>query len=335
MAINDYVISTRRVRKGSFDAEPGNARFLKIPGTAKVPLPRHEISEQSWATDVQGLADGDQNPLSISPTGDVLFFIHGYNNNLDVIMKRQRQLGADLRAEGWRGVVVAFDWPSDNDTLNYLEDRWDAAEVAMALVERGVALIADGRARGCETNIHVLAHSTGAYVTMEACAQAEKDGNLFKSAWRLGQVAFVGGDISSASLAEGDQWAQPMFRRIMRLTNYSNPYDSVLGVSNAKRLGTAPRAGRVGIPDKHHPKVIDVACGDYFKTLNPKKSTYFGTFSHSWHIGNRIFARDLAMTLEGAIDRHAIPTRRADGTRLTLQDASRPKYQAEWRLESQ
>ncbi len=38
-----------------------------------------------------------------------------------------------------------------------------------------------------------------------------------------------------------------MFRRIMRLTNYQNGFDDVLGASNAKRMGVEPRAGRVGL----------------------------------------------------------------------------------------
>ncbi|HWP24376.1 MAG TPA: hypothetical protein VNM15_09405, partial [Candidatus Binatia bacterium] len=49
-----------------------------------------------------------------------------------------------------------------------------------------------------------------------------------------------------------DRRAAPMFRRIMRLTNYQNPYDYVLAASNAKRLGVAPRAGRVGLAANAH-----------------------------------------------------------------------------------
>ena len=125
-----------------------------------------------------------------------------------------------------------------------------------------------------------------------------------------------------------------MFRRIMRLTNHSNPYDAVLAISNAKRLGTSPRAGRVGLPPNPNPKAVNVNCGDYFSKLDPKKSPRYGDWTHAWHIGNRVFARDLAMALEGAIDRNAIPTRRNDNGNLTLIDAPRPATMANWDIKT-
>jgi hypothetical protein len=119
----------------------------------------------------------------------------------------------------------------------------------------------------------------------------------------------------------------------MRLTNYQNPFDHVLAASNAKRLGVAPRVGRVGLPSNAHPKTINVDCGEYFQTVNPNTSTFFGTFAHSWHIGNRVFARDLAMTMEGRIDRNALPTRRLVESQLVLQDKPHPQHYTEWSMD--
>jgi pimeloyl-ACP methyl ester carboxylesterase len=331
----DYVISTRRVSSGQFSAEPGPTRFLQVPRTASRPLPSMEIRSALWAAKVRDRADGMADD-KIGQAGDVLLFVHGYNNDLDIIMKRQRQLQADLSAEGWRGVVVAFDWPSDNSTLNYLEDRSDAAAVAVKLVADGVTLLAKGQDSGCKTNLHLIGHSTGAYVILEAFAEAQKIKQLYRSEWRVAQCAFIGGDVSAASLSVKSDWAGPMYERIARLTNYQNPFDSVLGVSNAKRLGTSPRSGRVGLPPgplERHPKSTNVNCGAHFQTLDPKKQVFFGTFNHSWHIGDRVFARDLAMTLEGSIDRNALPTRRRVDGELILVDGVRPQFQKDWNLE--
>ena len=117
-------------------------------------------------------------------------------------MRRQRQLQADLAAEGWHGVVVAFDWPSDNSTLNYLEDRSDAAAVAVKLVADGVTLLAKGQESGCKTNVHLIGHSTGAYVILEAFAEAQKLKFLYRSEWRVAQCVFIGADVSAASLSQ-------------------------------------------------------------------------------------------------------------------------------------
>jgi esterase/lipase superfamily enzyme len=334
----DYMITARAIRSNAFTDDVGIVRYLRVPRAASIPAPSMAAQGAGdvtrWATEVRQLADADPNPNSISVEGDVLVFIHGYNNDLDTIMKRHRQLAKDLNAEGWRGQVIGFDWPSGNETLAYLEDRSKASAVAIELVRKGVVLLANAQEKDCKTNVHLIGHSTGAYVIMEACALAEKDGALFKSDWRVSQVAFIGGDVASSNLSRTDAWSAPMFKRALRLTNYVNPYDSVLAASNAKRLGVAPRAGRVGSPEDANPKSIDVDCGDYFVTLDPSKSTYFGDFSHSWHIGNRVFARDLAMTLEGAIDRAAVPTRALKGGKLSLHDAPRPPFMDQWGIKS-
>lgn len=322
-----YVISARKISRGAFVAEPGPIQFLRVPDKATTLLPEYAVKKREiglWSRDVQGLADGDENPNSISPAGDILVVVHGYNNDPPAVLAAHKQLERNLKAENWHGLVISFDWPSNNQVLNYLEDRSDGAAVALELVRRCIQLVKDGQEAGCKTNIHVIGHSTGAYVIMEALAQAEKDGGLFKSAWRIGQVAFIAGDVSSDSLSSSSNWSGPLFHRIMRLTNYSNPFDAVLAVSNAKRLGTAPRAGRVGLPADHDRKAVNVNCGAYFSTFRPAGAGGIG-WTHGWYFSSRVFARDLAMTLEGAIDRNAIPTRTLDGAgNLVLQDAPRP-----------
>ena len=68
----------------------------------------------------------------------------------------------------------------------------------------------------------------------------------------------------------------------------------------------------------------------YFLTKDPKTSSYEGNFTHSWYIGDPVFSLDLAMTLEGAIDREVIPTRERKEGELFLRSASRPEFQQGW-----
>ncbi|RMH38333.1 MAG: hypothetical protein D6690_00650, partial [Nitrospirae bacterium] len=65
---------------------------------------------------------------------------------------------------------------------------------------------------------------------------------------------------------------------------------------------------------------VNVDCGPYFRTLDEDQAEYYGTFAHSWHIGNKVFAKDLFYTLQGDIDRARIPTRRVEDGRLVLQE---------------
>ena len=147
----------------------------------------------------------------------------------------------------------------------------------------------------------------------------------------MAQIAFIGGDVSSSSLAADCDWAMPMYERSFRLTNYSNGYDKVLGVSNMKRLGTAPRAGRVGLPSGAPRKAVNIDCSSHFASKDPRQSTFTGTFNHSWHIGDETFALDLAMTLEGSIDRTVVPTRQmVDGKLVLIGGQGRPEFQDQW-----
>lgn len=331
---NTFIICTRDVdARGRFVAEPGDTRYLKVPRGLRQYDPSFEVkSAQRWRLAVRAAADGVEDEITGS-SGDVLVFVHGYNNDMEAVTWRTETLQDTLTAQGWRGVVIAFDWPSDNSTLNYLEDRSDAAAVAERMVDDAVRLLVEARAdteHPCSLNIHLLGHSTGAYVIMEAFNQAKKQGDLYRADWRVAQVALIGGDVSSASFNAGSEWAAAMFERSTRLTNYSNRYDKVLSVSNAKRLGTSPRVGRVGLPSGAVPKAVNVDCSDYFLTKDPAASSFNGTFNHSWHIGDPVFALDLALTLEGGIDRHALPTRRKGDTGFLLQPGVRPAFQPGW-----
>lgn len=326
----DYVITARKLSGGQFQAEPGSIKFVKVPQDKTSYDESNVITRAAWVNEVVGLADGDENPLSISPTGDLLVYVHGYNNSIIHVLERQRSLAANLKAEAGRGVVVSFDWPSDNQLLGYYEDRDDGAEVAQYLVSTCLDIVVTQQKRDCLTNIHLLGHSAGAYVITKALEFSQNKGQYFKSDWRLGQVAFVSGDVSRNSFFGSDQWIQIMNQRVMRLTNYFNPYDAALAVSNAKRLGVSPRAGRRGLPDDVGDKLVDVNCGAYFQKLPPKPKDWMGSWSHSWYFQDRVFARDLAMTLEGAIDRDYIPTRELKDGKLSLRDAPRPAHIAEW-----
>jgi pimeloyl-ACP methyl ester carboxylesterase len=328
----DYVMTARRLSNGKFQAEPGPVKFIKVPQDKTEYDESHVITRAAWVNEVIGLADGDENPLSISPTGDILVYVHGFNNTIANILDRQRNLATNLRAEKWRGVIVSFDWPSNNQILGYLEDRSDGAQVAQYLVENCLSIVVAQQNRGCLTNIHLVGHSAGAFVITKALEFSPNKGSDYKSDWRLGQVAFISADVSRNSFFDGDQWIQVMNKRVMRLTNYFNPYDAALAVSNAKRLGVAPRAGRRGLPDDVTDKLVDVNCGPHFLSLKPPKDPS-PAWSHSWYFQDRVFARDLAMTLEGAIDRNYIPTRKLTDGKLVLLDGDRPANMAAWGID--
>lgn len=336
-AKNTFLICTRGAdENGNFQPQPGDTTFLKVPASKNAYSKADAITPERWRKLVIAAADGVEDEITGS-TGDILFFVHGYDNTIPTVLWRTRALQEALAAQGWKGLVAGFDWPSGNSTLSYLEDRYHASQVSERLVTEALQMLVDAqfpsdpKTSPCTVCVHLLGHSTGAYVIMDAFANAAKRGDLFKKPWRIGQVAFIGGDVASDSLASASDWATPMYDRIFRLTNYANRYDKVLAISNMKRLGTAPRAGRVGLPDDIPDKAVNVDCSEYFASKDPAQSVFVGTFNHSWYIADPEFALDLALTLEGEIDRQVIPTRRTDQGKLVLiAGQKRPEFQAGW-----
>ncbi len=319
---SDYIICVRDVSKKNFVAEPGTTRYLELPedtwqNTPDNPLnPDQAITRKDWFQKVMAEAVTGISSTDTTEFGDVLVFIHGYNNDQKIVMQRHRLLKVNLRSIGYQGAVVSFDWPSSDQTLNYLADRSNAKATALALVDDAITSFVIYQQTNCRINVHLLGHSTGAYVIREAFDDADDRKVISGSNWMASQILLIGGDVSSASMSEGNAGAESIYRHCMRLTNYSNPFDSVLKLSNVKRLGLAPRVGRVGLPADAPSTTVNVDCGDFFQTLNENNAPPLGTFCHSWHIGNMTFITDLLETIYGDKDRNHIQTRliKSDGS---------------------
>lgn len=315
---DNYFLCACAVKNNRFIAEPGPTKYLKVPA-GTVPTPEHAIAKGKWVKELREAAVwGTDARRDDHERGDVLVFVHGYNNDAEIILQRTEQLKGDLAREGYKGAVMTYWWPSDNKVLNYVEDRHDAKCSAMRLVTDGIVVLAERQTPDCTINIHLLGHSTGAYVIREAFDDAD-DTAIANSSWSVSQIVFIAGDVSAGSMSGGEASTESLYRHCYRLTNFSNRHDHVLKLSNAKRIGMAPRVGRVGLPEDAPAKAVEVDCSDYFALLERDagvaerdQRVRIGEFAHSWHIGNRVFARDLFETLRGDLDRTVIPTRKVN-----------------------
>ena len=300
----EFVITVRNVVKGRFGSEPGPTRFLKVPEDA-VPDPSHRVGGKAWVDELIARAHAPADPVTGKGCGDVTVLVHGYSTSPAEIVARHRQLKLDLAVAGYRGQLVSFDWPSDDHALNYLEDRVDAKLTALKLVDDGIALLAATQYRGCELNVHVVAHSMGCYVLREAFDDADDRPRIAASNWTVSQICFVAADVSRASMSAGDARSRSLYRHCTRLTNYHNPYDEVLKLSDVKRAGVAPRAGRRGLPDDRPPMAVSVDCGAHFYATHATTADN----GHSWYFRDPVFIADLAQTLAGNRDREVIGAR--------------------------
>ncbi|MGY6411405.1 MAG: alpha/beta hydrolase [Alkalilacustris sp.] len=311
--MEDYVLSVRNISRGAFGTRVGATSFLAVPQTDTRGHPitmadpeRHRITKRDWFARVQAAsvwahAGGE-------PVGDVVVYIHGYNTSQATMLERQRKLRDGLAAQGFRGVVIGFDWPSADRTLSYLPDRKDAKASAQRLVDEGISAYAARQRAGCRVNVHLLAHSMGCYVVREAFDDADDRPAVAAHSWTVSQVMLVGADVSAASLGLGNPKSSSLYRRCVRLTNYFNPHDGVLSLSNVKRVGVSPRAGRVGLPIDTPNQAANVYCGTRY-LAHQDSFTGGRSAPHNWYFDDAGFMRDVTLTVQGELDRNALPTR--------------------------
>jgi esterase/lipase superfamily enzyme len=308
--MSKYWISVRAIQGDQFSDEIdlGATRYLKIPDN-EVPTPKHQIPRQQWLSEVVGSFPAVKNILFPKvdkvPTGDILFFVHGYNNTVDDVDQRHQLIQQGLTKNEFNCMVISFDWPSSSSPLAYLLDRDHAKNTAIRLVNAGILLFVKAQKLVCDIKVHVLGHSTGAYAIREALDHAD-DGQVTGTDWTVGQLVLIAGDVSSKSFSASDPETESTYRHCNRLTNYFNGYDEVLQVSNVKRIGFSPRVGRVGLPSDAPEKAVDVNCSKHFETAYGSSGL---VKSHSWYFEDDEFHKDLAITLRGKIDRNYIPTR--------------------------
>ena len=132
----DYMLVACSKSVDGFSDEPGAVYFLGVPSDEDTPKFRHKMSPRAWRDAV--LEQARSGTRNTQTTGDIVFYVHGYNNSQETVLERQRKLQRGLERNGFDGVVVSFDWPSADNVLNYLEDRHDAKKSALMLVKHGI-----------------------------------------------------------------------------------------------------------------------------------------------------------------------------------------------------
>ncbi len=301
--MTEYMIS---LRKANGADGVGPVRYLAYDNQG---APPRVLTDKRWLAEIilgfqAAQAAPDSHPTR---TGDVLFFVHGFNVGQASALQSQFDTADRLSRAGWKGRVISFDWPSDGLVFAYLPDRSNARAAANALVTSGIGLLETAQKQNCAINVHVMAHSMGCFVVQQAFNWAYQD---VPPSWKVAQVMFVAGDVDQSVFSEGMPTANVFSQYTGRFTTYRNSFDKALAVSNAKRLELAPRLGRVGLPDDAPQVMCEVDCSDLFAKLFPGAGQQLDPgLTHGFYFQEKEFWRDAALTLAGGLDRNAIPTR--------------------------
>jgi esterase/lipase superfamily enzyme len=249
-----FVASTRQSERSANDASAdGGANFslvtVSVPpnhiaGAIERPSMRSEDKNRHFT--IVGRRNLDepafQNELATHISGrvgsnrDVLLFVHGFNTGLDDARFRLAQIVTDSR---FGGVPVLFTWASSNNVLAYGSDkeRATASRDALENVLRDLSQL-PGVGR-----IHVLAHSMGAWLAMEALRQNAIAGH-----------PDLGGHLGEIILAAPDLDLAVFKAQLARLGTAAHV--SIFVASNDRALslssrlaGARPRLGALDLDD--------------------------------------------------------------------------------------
>ena len=175
-------------------------------------------------------------PGAESGARDVLIYVHGFNQTFETAVLDAARLSDGIR---FRGDTLAFCWPSRAKLLDYGYDRESAMWSRDALEKVLNGLMASptvGR-------LHVVAHSIGTMLAMEALRQLyAHQGD--PAADRLGAVVFASPDIDMDVFASSVEHVGPIARKITVLTATN---DRALALSRwmaggMTRVGAAQKA---------------------------------------------------------------------------------------------
>lgn len=159
------------------------------PGKHFMETSRRELDEESFRTALATNISG-----RIGSNRDILLYVHGFNTSYDEARFRLAQIVADGR---FGGVPVLFTWPASNNLLDYEAARESAtaSRDALARLLEDLSEVPDvGR-------IHILAHSMGTWLTMEALRQRAIAGGPDLNG-KLGLVMLAAPDIDLSVFRE-------------------------------------------------------------------------------------------------------------------------------------
>ncbi|RFB80965.1 alpha/beta hydrolase [Methylovirgula sp. 4M-Z18] len=164
---------------------------------------------------------------SVGPK-DAVIFVHGFNNSFEDGVLRIAQITWDLQ---YKGLPVLFSWASRGEIADYEYDRNSALVAREAFMQ----LLDNLREKHGITKVHIIAHSMGSFLVLDALANARQLPGA------MGQLILAAPDV------DRDQFKAeiPLLGKTFSgLTLYASSNDRALEAS-MKLAGNIPRAGDV------------------------------------------------------------------------------------------
>lgn len=185
--------------------------------------------------------------------GDLLIYVHGYNNDLDKAIRNLGTIEEHYIKEGSPiKHLLLFSWPSQGKKIKYRNDMKDAEESGQALARNIMKLqkfyetyFKDGDQTFCGRKIHILAHSSGARVLQHAMNYL-RNGQYGMNIGVIFEEAILAAADVDDFMLETHQPLGYLCEISNRVHNYNNKKDVALTISRTTK-NSNPRLGQKGV----------------------------------------------------------------------------------------
>jgi len=173
---------------------------------------------------------------SESEQRDLLIYVHGFNQTFETAALDAARLSDDIR---FRGETMVFAWPSKAKLFDYAYDR-ESAMWSRDALERVLSLAMASPGVG---RIHIVAHSVGTMLSMEALRQIYARHGLAVTE-RFGAVIFAAPDIDMDVFSSSLERMRPLVPNITVVTSTNDRALAVAGwiAGGMTRVGAAEKA---------------------------------------------------------------------------------------------
>lgn len=255
-----FVVSTRRGKGGNTDELADGAheslQTVTVPAShvpGEVERPRWGSADPESHFTVSAVRSLDESEFKaevashlsgrIGSNRDVLVYVHGFNTSYDEARFRLAQVVTDGR---FGGVPVLFTWPASGSLFDYEA----AKESASASRDQLAQLLLELGATPDVGRIHILAHSMGTWLTMEALRQDAIAGKPDLDG-KLGDVMLAAPDIDVNVFRNQIAKLDPHHISVLVSVN-----DKALTLSR-RLAGDRPRVGALNPKDPADKAVLD------------------------------------------------------------------------------
>jgi esterase/lipase superfamily enzyme len=214
--------------------DPTAAKVILYPPSRTLLASVNPVASSAWSVaGVDPIAGGEpaQSVAKAAEGKDVLVYVHGFNETFDSAATSYAKLVSGI---GFTGAPILFTWPSRGALLDYGTDRESAMWSRDALEDMLTALANDQNVG----RIHILAHSMGGLVTLEALRSvADRSGGALMS--RFGAIVLANPDVDVDLFK---RQAKRLGALVPKMTVIVSGKDRALEISSTL-AGGVPRVG--------------------------------------------------------------------------------------------